>query len=54
MPDGEIVQIKDSFLEASNSEDKREVDRVYLPKGIVVRHFSNLDCEILYPRGDVA
>ena len=53
MPCGEIVQIKDHQLEKSN-DPKREVDRVYLPKGIVVRHFANLDCEVLYPKGEVA
>lgn len=53
MPKGEIVQIKDTFLEASD-DPTREVDRVYLPKGIVVRHFANLDCEVLYPKGEIA
>lgn len=54
MPKGEIVQIKDTALEVTDSDANREVDRVYLPKGIVVRHFANLDCEVLYPKGEIA
>ena len=52
LADGKIVQIKESSLE--NTDSKREVDRVYLPRGIVVRHFSNHNAEVLHPYGDVA
>lgn len=52
MPNGDIVQIKDSSLE--NPKSDTEVDRVHLQDGIVVRHFHSLDCEVLWPNGEVA
>lgn len=52
MPNGDIVQIKDSSL--VNPTPSTEVDRVFLKGGIVVKHFHNLDCEVLWPNGEHA
>jgi hypothetical protein len=52
MPNGDVMQIKDSSLETPKATT--EVDRVYLRGGIVVRHFHNLDAEVLYPNGEHA
>jgi hypothetical protein len=53
LPNGSIVQILDSQL-ASKEAGKREIDRVYLAKGVVARHFANHNCEVLFPNGDFA
>jgi hypothetical protein len=37
-----------------NPDPKTEVDRVFVKGGIVIRHFYNLDCEILCANGDYA
>jgi len=52
MPNGDIVQILDSSL--MDRKDHTEIDRVFLSGGIVIRHFANLDAEILYPNGEHA
>jgi hypothetical protein len=52
MPNGDIVQIRDTSL--SNQKPNTEIDRVYLSGGIVIRHFHNLDCEVLWPNGEFA
>lgn len=52
MPNGDIVQLVDSSL--VDRKPHTEIDRVFMKDGIVVRHFANLDCEILYPNGEVA
>jgi len=52
MPNGDIMQIRDTSLE--NQKPTTEIDRVYLKGGIVIRHFHNLDCEILWPNGEFA
>lgn len=52
MPNGDIVQIQDKSL--IDRKDNTEIDRVFLNGGIVIRHFANLDAEILYPNGEHA
>jgi hypothetical protein len=52
MPNGDIVQILDASL--MDRKDHTEIDRVFLSGGIVIRHFANLDAEILYPNGEHA
>jgi hypothetical protein len=52
MPNGDIVQILDSSL--MDRKEQTEIDRVFLSGGIVIRHFANLDAEILYPNGEHA
>jgi hypothetical protein len=38
----------------TNPKSSTEVDRVYLQGGIVIRHFHNLDSEVLWPNGECA
>lgn len=52
MPNGDIVQIRDTSLE--NQKPHTEIDRVYLEGGVIIRHFHNLDCEVLWPNGEFA
>jgi len=52
LPNGNIIQIKDSSLE--NPGPDTEVDRIHLKDGVVVRHFHNLDSEVLWPNGEIA
>ena len=52
MPNGDVMQIKDSSLDSP--KPTTEIDRVYLRGGVIVRHFHNLDCEVLYPNGEHA
>lgn len=52
MPNGDIVQIQDKTL--IDRKDHTEIDRVFLNGGVVIRHFANLDAEILYPNGEHA
>ena len=64
MPNGDVVQIHDATL--IDRKPRTEIDRVYMMggekaegeekrmRGIVVRHFANLDAEILYPNGEFA
>lgn len=53
MPNGDIIQQFETTFEPSDSK-RREIDRVFMQEGVVVRHFENLDCQVLYPNGDVA
>lgn len=39
LADGKIFQILEDSINGDNEE--REVDRMFLPKGVVVRHFAN-------------
>jgi len=52
MPGGEVVQILDTSLE--DPKPTTEVDRVYLRGGTIIRHFHNLDCEVLWANGEYA
>jgi len=52
MPNGDIIQIKQDSLTDRN--DHTEIDRVFIDSGCVIRHFANLDCQVLYPSGEVA
>ena len=52
MPNGDVVQIKDQSL--TDPTAKTEIDRVYVKGGVIIRHFHNLDCEVLCPNGDYA
>jgi len=39
LANGQIFQIIEDNINGTNEE--REVDRMFLPKGVVVRHFAN-------------
>jgi hypothetical protein len=52
LANGQIFQVLEESLTGDN--DEREVDRMYLAKGVVVRHFANQNCQVLYPKGEVA
>ena len=56
MPNGDIVQIRDSSLVKDEGKPKAtsERARVHLRGGVVVRHFHNEDCELLYANGEHA
>lgn len=56
MPNGDIVQISDSALgrEDGGAKASSERARVHLRGGVVVRHFHNEDCEVLYANGEHA
>lgn len=52
MPNGDIVQILEDSLQSDSPT--REVDRVYMPNGVVIIHYHNQDCKVLFPTGEVA
>ena len=52
LPNGDIVQLLEHSLEDRKAHS--EIDRVFTNKGTVIRHFANLDCQVLYPSGEVA
>lgn len=60
MPNGDVIQTHDCTI--FDRKPSTEIDRVYMMggkkpgdlRGIVVRHFANLDAEILYPNGEIA
>lgn len=52
LPNGDIAQLLEHSLEDRKAHS--EIDRVFTDQGVVIRHFANLDCQILYPTGEVA
>ena len=38
----------------TKDSDVKETSRVMINKGVIVRNFSNNDCEVMHPSGEVA